>query len=335
MTSFRSDDTPAAWYAALCSRLGREPDATACVEWAHTHPTDPEAYLALAEAGHLWAEQHHHERALDLYEQAQALRPRATGWLTACIVEQLFELGREAKARAAIDALHRHLQADPEPDAFAYAEMADLLYEVADDPADALRWCEEGLQRYHQDARVDDASPDELTLRLWNTRLDLRNELGLEPDALDQAVEARLAGELRDLITASQDRRLRWPAGTGMELFWPEDAFTAVQQRWPALVAETADYRAYCRGIEASAHQAAESGVARVVLAATPVADYEAYATDKNHDPSLPYTRTAFAEDRGRRYLATAIPWPPPRNGPCWCGSGRKYKKCCGEPRHQ
>jgi hypothetical protein len=24
--------------------------------------------------------------------------------------------------------------------------------------------------------------------------------------------------------------------------------------------------------------------------------------------------------------------WPPPRNGPCWCDSGRKYKKCCGSP---
>lgn len=24
--------------------------------------------------------------------------------------------------------------------------------------------------------------------------------------------------------------------------------------------------------------------------------------------------------------------WPPERNKPCWCGSGRKYKKCCGSP---
>ncbi|WP_200834412.1 SEC-C metal-binding domain-containing protein [Amycolatopsis alkalitolerans] len=26
------------------------------------------------------------------------------------------------------------------------------------------------------------------------------------------------------------------------------------------------------------------------------------------------------------------IPWPPGRNEPCWCGSERKYKKCCGAP---
>lgn len=26
------------------------------------------------------------------------------------------------------------------------------------------------------------------------------------------------------------------------------------------------------------------------------------------------------------------IAWPPSRNNPCWCGSGFKYKKCCGGP---
>jgi uncharacterized protein YecA (UPF0149 family) len=28
-------------------------------------------------------------------------------------------------------------------------------------------------------------------------------------------------------------------------------------------------------------------------------------------------------------------PWPPGRNEPCWCGSGRKYKKCCGSPSNR
>ncbi|MBA2420202.1 MAG: SEC-C domain-containing protein [Thermoleophilaceae bacterium] len=25
-----------------------------------------------------------------------------------------------------------------------------------------------------------------------------------------------------------------------------------------------------------------------------------------------------------------ALSWPPSRNDPCWCESGRKYKRCCG-----
>ncbi|MFI5706227.1 SEC-C metal-binding domain-containing protein [Kribbella sp. NPDC051620] len=30
--------------------------------------------------------------------------------------------------------------------------------------------------------------------------------------------------------------------------------------------------------------------------------------------------------------LGDAIEWPPGRNEPCWCESGRKYKRCCGGP---
>jgi len=36
-------------------------------------------------------------------------------------------------------------------------------------------------------------------------------------------------------------------------------------------------------------------------------------------------TYEAFAAELGR---------PPSRNQPCWCGSGTKYKKCCGAPNH-
>jgi len=32
-----------------------------------------------------------------------------------------------------------------------------------------------------------------------------------------------------------------------------------------------------------------------------------------------------LGRDRSR-----VIAWPPGRNDPCWCGSRRKYKKCCG-----
>jgi hypothetical protein len=28
------------------------------------------------------------------------------------------------------------------------------------------------------------------------------------------------------------------------------------------------------------------------------------------------------------------VKWPPSRNQACWCGSGTKYKKCCGAPNH-
>lgn len=45
------------------------------------------------------------------------------------------------------------------------------------------------------------------------------------------------------------------------------------------------------------------------------------------------------AEDARRAWALTLpvdsprlVTWPPERNRPCWCGSRRKYKKCCGSP---
>ena len=39
-------------------------------------------------------------------------------------------------------------------------------------------------------------------------------------------------------------------------------------------------------------------------------------------DPRAGYARQLAAG-------SAHITWPPERNGPCWCGSGNKYKKCC------
>ncbi|NOX30757.1 MAG: hypothetical protein GXP35_12035 [Actinobacteria bacterium] len=38
--------------------------------------------------------------------------------------------------------------------------------------------------------------------------------------------------------------------------------------------------------------------------------------------------RSRFAAEIAR--TGRALRWPPTRNNACWCGSGRKYKKCCG-----
>lgn len=55
-----------------------------------------------------------------------------------------------------------------------------------------------------------------------------------------------------------------------------------------------------------------------------------AYAEREGRDPASRRTRLAYSDS-----LAGAgrdIPWPPERNARCWCGSDRKYKKCCGAP---
>jgi uncharacterized protein YecA (UPF0149 family) len=56
------------------------------------------------------------------------------------------------------------------------------------------------------------------------------------------------------------------------------------------------------------------------------VEDFVAWCAEHEEDPEE--ARASYAV-----HLTTdgeVIAWPPGRNEPCWCGSGRKYKKCCG-----
>lgn len=53
-----------------------------------------------------------------------------------------------------------------------------------------------------------------------------------------------------------------------------------------------------------------------------------AYCTEHGEAPATPEARSSYAAELSRR--GEAVPWPPRRNAPCWCGSGRKYKTCCG-----
>jgi hypothetical protein len=90
------------------------------------------------------------------------------------------------------------------------------------------------------------------------------------------------------------------------------------------------DHTDYRREIEQALQAWAEQTVSlRVVPLDVP--GLLAYAQREGKDPAHRQTRLAYT---GWYYEASgdAIPWPPARNGPCWCGSGGKYKKCCGSP---
>jgi uncharacterized protein YecA (UPF0149 family) len=68
------------------------------------------------------------------------------------------------------------------------------------------------------------------------------------------------------------------------------------------------------------------NGVPVTAVAPIVVDEYVVWCDERGEDPED--ARAGYAA----RLLAAgeAIPWPPGRNEPCWCGSGRKYKKCCG-----
>ncbi len=55
---------------------------------------------------------------------------------------------------------------------------------------------------------------------------------------------------------------------------------------------------------------------------------YAAWCEDEGYDPADRRSRGTFIELE--RDAGPGRGWPPGRNEPCWCGSERKYKRCCG-----
>ena len=54
--------------------------------------------------------------------------------------------------------------------------------------------------------------------------------------------------------------------------------------------------------------------------------EFVAWCEERGEDPE--HARAHYSADRYR--TGHGVDWPPGRNDACWCGSGRKYKKCCG-----
>jgi hypothetical protein len=119
-----------------------------------------------------------------------------------------------------------------------------------------------------------------------------------------------------------------------LALAWfPADQHPAALRRWPELTAEGAakdaiDHAAYNQALERTLRDYAQAGLPRLAIAPIRIPDYLAWCHDRGADPATPATRANYAADLARQ--GGAVGWPPARNQPCWCGTGRKYKLCCG-----
>lgn len=112
--------------------------------------------------------------------------------------------------------------------------------------------------------------------------------------------------------------------------WFPASEWAAAIDRWPRLLDDNpADHARYSHEIEARTKRIARA-VAGQPLHIAPLAvnDLEDFAAIEGEDPGTAEMRASYAAEVLAQGLA--IVWPPERNQPCWCGSGRKYKKCCG-----
>ncbi len=85
----------------------------------------------------------------------------------------------------------------------------------------------------------------------------------------------------------------------------------------------------YCLAMQRILIDYADAGVPNLSIAPIRVAPFMTWCAEKAYDPDTPEARAEFAAHLARTGDPGVAPWPPGRNEPCWCGSGRKYKKCC------
>ncbi len=118
--------------------------------------------------------------------------------------------------------------------------------------------------------------------------------------------------------------------GIATSLAWfPAEDYDEAIARWPSLAEDWVGrpHDEYCRRFQSELLRLSACGVPMRGVAPIRLVDYVPWCKDQRLDPESSTTRAYYAADLTRR--GKAIPWPPGRNDPCWCGSGRKYKHCC------
>lgn len=344
MSSAPVTDSVSTPYETFLTGLGRDPSAAECAGWARRHAGDREEGRALVDAGWVTARAGRGEEALELFRRAAQLGGESGRDAQVGIVEQLYALRREGEAELAQRALRAELE--DRPGGGADLRVFDDITETLSDAGQyelALEWCQAGLDRAAEIGDLPDTEDCRRGLR--SSRSFLRGELGIERDDDDLAVEAAAEASLatiRELI----DRKLGEPVlRRGLDLSsdgepfdavvlrWTRDDFEAIRSRWPEETAHYGDdYDTYTIRIQREARGYSEAGAGRVYLVTGALVDYQAYAQREGRDPAQQSTRQDYGEHVAKDRSGRVPLWPPARNAPCWCDSGRKYKKCCGTP---
>ncbi|MCX5309403.1 tetratricopeptide repeat protein [Streptomyces sp. NBC_00154] len=328
------------------------------------YPQDREEILV--DAAGCWGDAGQYDRALALYQRLLDTGCEDAHLIEAYRINTLWDAGRTDQARDAATQLRRQHPTD----AGAWNFVAEM-FETAGELHDATDWFTAGITHLLGPATpltrqsVEDAPGGYDIEMLVIGRHRVRRRLAQPHDDLDHLADElhehrpallRAPGTLDDLhdpdrlraaesgdpdvlrtsiekLTAEVAARraaLSRPRMT-CALFWPEPEFTQLLTQSPALQdAYGADHHDHIRRVEEILRRLSEEGEPHLGIAQGTVSDFEEFTRAEGLSPQDGDTRAQYAADLAARGQTQA--WPPPRNSSCWCGSSRKYKKCCGNP---
>ena len=236
-------------------------------------------------------------RALQLGSEMPVLGREMLGWY-------LMKDGQRLAGEAEFEALRSELGNEP--------ELLVTLGNARSDAGD--EWA--ALEAFDQALAAAKERGDRDTIdRARVERRGCREELGLPSDADD------LRGRPRPRFAPSS-RQVRIAVG-----WFPREELAAALGTWPELDGDLGDADGYCSRFDARLRELLGVSGRRPVIAPLRVRELIEYADREGLDPSDASTRAGLAVELDRR--GETVAWPPARNEPCWCGSGRKYKRCC------
>lgn len=258
--------------------------------------------------------------------------------------EILTRHGRLAEAAAIWEAV----ATDTPDDVWVY-NNAGLEYGAIGEHELALSWLTRAVE-----LAVRTGDPERLLGQLRDLRAASLTALGREPDALQSAtptvtapsrwgapISEQASPPIDRAVASSRDSSAPIP----LALAWlPADEYADWPQRWPDLTdspllhdedREPVTHDVYCRRMEGRLRAHREAGLPRLSVVPVRSAEFLPWVAENAPDEADPsQLRAQYAADVARDPSRT-VTWPPGRNEPCWCGSGRKYKKCCGAPGAQ
>ncbi|MFD9895164.1 SEC-C metal-binding domain-containing protein [Amycolatopsis sp. NPDC059027] len=304
----------------------------------------------LVEAAYQWSRAGDVQRAERLYLTAISDGGSVHGDARTAYADFLFEHEDADRAREVLAGLWASHPKDPD----VYQSVGDLLIDQGDSPG-ALRWFTAGVIRcYGAVVGSRQLEGDPSLEQLLKSRSRVRKVSGETPDDWDRVWFERYErthpgkkadqlwtyehlAEMQQETARLQDENaiLRtFRPGSLPETFpyWPRAEFDRALAAFPEVFAEWRDsedpHLVHRRMVE-TALRAADAAFDLAVVPLN-VDDVYAHAERTGVEPDSAETHQRLA--MVSRVNGEGIAWPPGRNDPCWCGSARKYKKCCGTP---
>ena len=282
-------------------------------EWRDDLPLIGDFYVALSEEAD---DDGDHAAARRLRAEAVGLPASDPQWVIGAHLADGYRADRRGQLAALRDAADG---LDPAQEARLLAAFAESISTV--DASTALGLLEDALAPAIAARDAGDAGDEDTYGTVVVPRALLRASRYLERDEHDLAADAML-----DASDAAADAGATREAPP-QQTFMPMSELPEAARRWPdAYPAEASEAAQFYAALEAAFREQHAAYTQSFTLQPISLAVADAHEVDLAPDPidaPAEFWQQLAAE-------APPLTWPPARNDACWCGSGRKYKRCCG-----